>query len=91
MSQLVQLAGAITILVAFIASQAGKLATDAWAYILLNFIGGILLAILAFLDRDWGFLLLEGVWALVSGWAGVRKAMSGRADLAGVRPRSGSR
>lgn len=74
-----QLAGAIAILVAFISSQAGKLDKDAWAYIALNFIGGALLAVLAYNDRDWGFLLLEGVWALVSGWAGVRKFLGSRA------------
>lgn len=79
MEQLVQLAGAIAILIAFIASQAGKLDTKAWLYIALNFTGGVLLAVLAFNARDWGFLLLEGVWALVSAWAGVRKAFPSKA------------
>jgi hypothetical protein len=25
--------------------------------------------VLAAMDSDWGFLLLEGVWAIVSAWA----------------------
>jgi hypothetical protein len=36
------------------------------AYLSLNLVGSLVLAVLAFLDEDWGFLLLEGVWAVVS-------------------------
>jgi hypothetical protein len=36
------------------------------AYLSLNLVGSLILAVLAFLDEDWGFLLLEGVWAVVS-------------------------
>jgi hypothetical protein len=37
-------------------------------------IGAAVLALLACLERQWGFLLLEGLWALVSGWALVARA-----------------
>ncbi len=42
------------------------MATNSPVYLLLNFIGSLMLAILAAQERQWGFLLLEGVWALVS-------------------------
>ena len=35
---------------------------------MLNFVGSAVLAVLALLDEDWGFVLLEVVWALVSAW-----------------------
>ena len=35
-------------------------------YLSLNLVGSLVLAVLALLDADWGFLLLEGVWAVVS-------------------------
>jgi hypothetical protein len=64
--QLLQIAGAICILTGFALSQAHRLSADGYPYLILNFIGSSILAWLAFDDRQWGFLLLEGVWALVS-------------------------
>lgn len=74
MEQWLQVAGAIAILVAFVAVQMRRMEPTQWSYLSLNTIGGAVLAVLAALDRDWGFLLLEGVWTLVSAWALVRKA-----------------
>ena len=64
--QLVQIAGSLLILTAFAASQAGRLPIDSQLYLVLNFVGSAILAVLAWIDQQWGFLLLEGVWALVS-------------------------
>jgi hypothetical protein len=64
--QLVQIAGSLLILAAFAASQAGRLPIDSQLYLALNFIGSAILAVLAWMDHQWGFLLLEGVWAVVS-------------------------
>jgi hypothetical protein len=64
--QLVQIAGSLLILSAFAASQAGRLPIDSQLYLVLNFVGSAILAVLAWIDQQWGFLLLEGVWALVS-------------------------
>jgi hypothetical protein len=67
--QLVQIAGSLLILTAFAASQAGRLPIDSQLYLVLNFVGSAILAVLAWIDQQWGFLLLEGVWALVSLWS----------------------
>ena len=64
--QLVQIGGSLLILAAFAASQAGRLPIDSQLYLGLNFIGSAILAVLAWIDQQWGFLLLEFVWALVS-------------------------
>jgi hypothetical protein len=64
--QLVQIAGSLLILAAFAASQAGRLPIDSQRYLVLNFVGSAILAVLAWIDQQWGFLLLEGVWAIVS-------------------------
>jgi hypothetical protein len=79
--QLVQVAGSLLILAAFAASQAGRLPITSRRYLVLNFVGSAILAILAAIDVQWGFLLLEGVWAIVSLWALVQ-VTRGRAPTA---------
>lgn len=66
LEQSVQIAGSVLILSAFVATQLGRLAQDSWLYLALNAVGSATLAVLALLGQQWGFLLLEGVWAVVS-------------------------
>jgi hypothetical protein len=73
MSQLVQVAGALCVLAAFAAAQFGALDTQSRLYLTLNLVGSAVLAVLAALDDQYGFLLLEGVWALVSAWGLLRQ------------------
>lgn len=68
MADLLQISGALGILIPFILLQAGRVEARSLAYLVPNFAGSGLLAVLAALGRDWGFLLLEVVWALVAAY-----------------------
>ena len=79
MDQVVQVAGALLILVAFAAAQFGKLDVESRVYLWLNLVGSLVLAVLAWHERQWGFLLLEGVWAIVSAYSLIRGPRAGQA------------
>jgi hypothetical protein len=72
MDQVVQVIDALLILVAYAASQFGALNQRSRVYLVLNLGGSALLTLLAWREEQWGFLLLEGVWALVSLWGLVQ-------------------
>jgi hypothetical protein len=64
----VQVAGALAILAAFVLVQRGRLSTRSLAYLLLNLTGGIVLAVDAYVEGQWGFVLLQTAWALVAAY-----------------------
>jgi hypothetical protein len=68
MDQAIQIVGALLILAAFAAVQFERMRPDSRLYLVLNLIGSAILAVLAWHESQWGFLLLEGVWAIVSAW-----------------------
>jgi len=72
--QAVELVGAVLILAAFAGAQAGRLGWRSAGYLLPNLLGSAALALDAMHGRQWGFLLLEGAWALVS-LAGILSAL----------------
>jgi membrane-bound ClpP family serine protease len=64
--QAIQIAGALLILLAFAAAQAGWMDQKSVAYLSLNLVGSAILGVQATMHKEWGFVLLEGAWALIS-------------------------
>lgn len=63
--QLLPVAGALLILGAYLALQRRWLHSEDWRYSATNLVGAALLTWVALGDRRWGFVLLEGTWALL--------------------------
>jgi hypothetical protein len=85
--QLVQLIGAVLVLSGFTLAQLGRIDTRSCGYLTVNLIGSVLLAVDAVIGRQFGFLLLEGVWALVSAVGLVRRPRSGTRARSPARSR----
>lgn len=66
MSEVLQWTAAIVVLAAFALSQWGAWPVLSYRYLVCNFVGGAGLSAAALLSHQWGFVLLEGVWALVA-------------------------
>lgn len=81
MTQLISLVGAVLVLFPFGASQLNRLPTRSISYQLMNLLGSASLATVATLERQYGFILLEGVWAMASlyGLVSVIRSMRGGA------------
>ena len=77
MVQFISVAGALLILIPFAANQFGRLNASSLAYQLMNLLGSGTLAAIAVIERQYGFLLLEGTWALVSLW-GLLSVLRGK-------------
>ena len=62
----VQVLGSLCVLLPFVLVQLGRLSSTSRVYGWLNLVGSSVLAASAAIGHDWGFLLLEAVWAIVS-------------------------
>jgi hypothetical protein len=84
---LVQVIGSLLVLAGFALAQWGVLDPKSLWYLVLNVVGSGILAVDAVVEALWGFLLLEGVWAIVSlaGIIGVLKARRARGAASETR------
>lgn len=62
----IEIAGALLVLAGFAAAQAHRLDVHSLPYLIVNALGAGALAVVAAIHASWGFLLLEGTWAIVS-------------------------
>jgi len=69
--QLVSIIGALGVLGAFAADQFGWVDPQRLSYALANFLGAGILTAVAVLEGQAGFVLLQGVWSLVSLWGAI--------------------
>jgi hypothetical protein len=72
-----ELVGAVLILAGFTLAQLRLLDQHSLVYLVLNLVGSFVLAVIALADERWGFLLLEGVWAIVSAISLANVALGG--------------
>lgn len=66
MDQVVQITGAVLVLIGYVLAQTGRVNIDSRQYLIVNLIGSALLALAAAIGRQWGFLLLNGTWSVIS-------------------------
>jgi len=72
MLQAVSLLGAFLILLPFTLTQLNRLAVRSIPYQVMNLVGSGLLEVVALVNQQYGFILLEAVWAAVSVWGLVK-------------------
>jgi hypothetical protein len=82
--QIAQLVAAFLILVPFAGVQLRRLNVETVQYQLLNLLGSGTLAVVALDGRQWGFLVLEGVWAVMSA-VGLLRVTRQRGPSTGAR------
>lgn len=72
MLQAISVVGALLVLAAFAANQLGRTDASSLRYQVTNLAGSAILTVVAVIEAQWGFILLEGTWALLSAWGALR-------------------
>jgi hypothetical protein len=78
MVQALSLLGAFLILLPFTLTQLNRMAVRSVPYQAMNLAGSGLLEVVALVNQQYGFILLEAVWAGVSLWGLVKVVQSRR-------------
>jgi hypothetical protein len=73
MADLFGITGVSLILVAFFLNLFNRISQQAYVYILMNLVGGVLACISSVLIQSIAFTILEGTWAVVSAVALTKK------------------
>lgn len=83
MWDVVQVIGALLVLAGFLAAQFDLLDERSYPYLVPNALGSGALGLTAVVTASWGFVLLEGVWCLVSLWGLRNRAIHDTSQPAG--------
>jgi hypothetical protein len=89
-AQVVQLVGAFLVVSAYVAFRQNRLRLDSAQFLGMNMLGAGILTIVAAVDRQLGFLLLEGMWTWVSA-RGFRRALKAQRATKGSKRGGSSR
>jgi hypothetical protein len=73
---LAQIVSALLVLVCFLLAQLNRVNPAGYRYLITNLVGSGAMTVTAIVAHEWGFVFLEGIWALVSAW-GVAQRMRG--------------
>ena len=79
MLQTISVLGALAILGAYAANLFGWVNPSNLSYSVANLLGSAVLTVIAVIEGQIGFILLEGIWALVSLWGIVSVLRGGGA------------
>jgi hypothetical protein len=74
-AQLIQIFGALLNMGAFALLHFEIAPSSALRYLIPNWVGSVLLVGSAYVDHQWGFLMLEAAWVLVTGYAIIARMM----------------
>jgi hypothetical protein len=77
MIQGISILGALAILIAYAANQFGWTDASNLRYQLANLLGSGILTVIAVIEVQFGFILLEGAWTLMSLW-GIVQILRGK-------------
>lgn len=83
MQIILQFIGALGILVPFALMQFRRTNAHSWLYLGLNCAGAGVLTWLAVIESQWGFVILQGAWALAAAFGLLRRVANLRASVPG--------
>ena len=83
--QVVSVLGALAVLAAYVANQLGWIRPSQLSYALANAVGAGILTFVAVVDRQAGFVVVQGAWTMIS-LLGIVRALRGDAGREGSSP-----